>query len=393
MLLAPLTPLAAAEGTSSAQEITEEEIVVEEQRASASASERSLDRAAVEATPGRSADDLLRAMPGLHQSAHGGRGKAYQYFLRGFDAVHGADLAVDVEGVPVNELSNVHAHGYLDLHFVPPVLVRGVALRPGTWRPEAGDFAVAGSASFQLGLETPGGLVQAGGGTDRSGQAALAWRPKGSAPGTFLVADADIGQGIGEARSWRQLRAGAGAEGSLGQVSARAWLLAYDGEFESPGVLREDDLAEGAVDFYDAYPGSGGGRSTRLLGAAQVWGSEPRLAWRATAWAGWRDFAVQQNFTGWYGDEVHGDGSLQEYSAWTSGGGARGAWSLGERLSLSSGVSLRLDSLEQREYSVETSGEIWAQRAALAAQQAALSAWLSARRPETGDPVVADGHL
>ena len=40
--------------------------VVEEQRPKDSASSSSLDRAALEALPERSADDLLRAMPGLH---------------------------------------------------------------------------------------------------------------------------------------------------------------------------------------------------------------------------------------------------------------------------------------------------------------------------------------
>ncbi len=380
-MLLPLTALStvsfASEGDESADPQGGTEVVVEARQEAPSASSRTLDRAAVEAMPARSADDLLRAMPGLHQSAHGGHGKAYQYFLRGFDAVHGADLAVDLDGVPVNEVSNVHAHGYLDLHFVPPVLVRQVELRPGSASVEAGDFGVAGSASFHLGLDQPGGLVAIGGGTDRSGEATLAWRPARSDPGTFVVADADLGQGIGMSRAWRQLRGGAGVAGSLGGTRARAWLLAYDGVFESPGALRQDDLLAGTVDFLDAYPGSGGGHSTRVLASAQLTGGAHARAWQATTWAGWRALSLQQNFTGWYDDPVHGDGSRQTYDAFTTGLSGRGWWSLAPGASLSVGSTVRLDLVAQQELAVEVDGTAWEERAALSARQGSGAAWAS----------------
>src|SRR5215475_4040228 len=50
---------------------------------------------------GRTAD-VLRLVPGLVISQHQGGGKAEQYFLRGFDADHGTDLALFVDGLPVN---------------------------------------------------------------------------------------------------------------------------------------------------------------------------------------------------------------------------------------------------------------------------------------------------
>lgn len=61
-----------------AEDTSGEEVVVTAAKPRDSATDRTLDRAAVEALPRRSADDMLRAMPGLHQSAHGGHGKAYQ---------------------------------------------------------------------------------------------------------------------------------------------------------------------------------------------------------------------------------------------------------------------------------------------------------------------------
>jgi outer membrane receptor for Fe3+-dicitrate len=44
--------------------------------------------------------DVLRLVPGLIIDQHQGGGKAEQYFLRGFDADHGTDLALFVTGCP-----------------------------------------------------------------------------------------------------------------------------------------------------------------------------------------------------------------------------------------------------------------------------------------------------
>src|ERR1041385_1134370 len=52
--------------------------------------------------PVNSAQDLYRMVPGLFIAQHAGGGKAEQVFLRGFDADHGTDFAVNLDGMPVN---------------------------------------------------------------------------------------------------------------------------------------------------------------------------------------------------------------------------------------------------------------------------------------------------
>src|SRR4030088_1962698 len=46
--------------------------------------------------------EILEAVPGLIVTQHAGEGKANQYFLRGFNLDHGTDLAIKVDGMPVN---------------------------------------------------------------------------------------------------------------------------------------------------------------------------------------------------------------------------------------------------------------------------------------------------
>ena len=46
---------------------------------------------------------VLRLIPGFLAVEHsGGAGKADQYFLRGFDADHGTDVAFFADGMPIN---------------------------------------------------------------------------------------------------------------------------------------------------------------------------------------------------------------------------------------------------------------------------------------------------
>ena len=47
-------------------------------------------------------------------------------FLRGFDADHGTDVAIDVDGLPVNMVSHGHGQGYADLHFMIPDVIERV---------------------------------------------------------------------------------------------------------------------------------------------------------------------------------------------------------------------------------------------------------------------------
>jgi outer membrane cobalamin receptor len=58
-----------------------------------------------------SSQEILRKVPGLFIGQHAGGGKAEQIFLRGFDIDHGTDIAISVDGMPVNMVS--HAHGQM----------------------------------------------------------------------------------------------------------------------------------------------------------------------------------------------------------------------------------------------------------------------------------------
>jgi outer membrane receptor protein involved in Fe transport len=92
--------------------------------------------------------EALEIVPGLVITQHSGEGKANQYFLRGFNLDHGTDLAIFLDGMPMNMPTHAHGQGYSDLNMLIPELVRSVAIKKGPY------FAVTSAARAMLAAMT-----------------------------------------------------------------------------------------------------------------------------------------------------------------------------------------------------------------------------------------------
>ena len=103
----------------------------------------------LQTSPVNSSQEILRKVPGLFIGQHAGGGKAEQLFLRGFDIDHGTDIAISVDGMPVNMVSHAHGQGYADLHFLIPDVIEKIDFGKGTYYADKGDFATAGYVAFQ----------------------------------------------------------------------------------------------------------------------------------------------------------------------------------------------------------------------------------------------------
>lgn len=104
----------------------------------------------VQTNPVKSSQEILRKVPGLIIGQHAGGGKAEQIFLRGFDVDHGTDVAISVDGMPVNMVSHAHGQGYADLHFVIPETIENVNFGKGPYYSDKGNFNTAGFVDLRL---------------------------------------------------------------------------------------------------------------------------------------------------------------------------------------------------------------------------------------------------
>ncbi|PPD45218.1 MAG: TonB-dependent receptor [Methylocystis sp.] len=103
----------------------------------------------VTAYPYSRPSESLEIVPGLVVTQHSGEGKANQYYLRGFNLDHGTDLAIYLDGMPLNMRTHGHGQGYADTNFLIPELLSYVLARKGPYDAQDGDFSSAGSVYMQ----------------------------------------------------------------------------------------------------------------------------------------------------------------------------------------------------------------------------------------------------
>ena len=90
-----------------------------------------------------------RSCPASSSRSTRGDGKANQYFLRGFNLDHGSDLALYLDGMPLNMRTHGHGQGWADANFLMPELLSYVLARKGPYDAQDGDFSAAGSIYLQ----------------------------------------------------------------------------------------------------------------------------------------------------------------------------------------------------------------------------------------------------
>jgi iron complex outermembrane recepter protein len=248
--------------------------------------------------PVSSAGDVLRLAPGIFLSNGLGEGHADQVFLRGFDARIGQDLEFTVNGVPINEPAHPHGQGHADTHFLIPELVESVRVLEGPFDPHQADFAVAGSAHYTLRMPTRGAVAQYRVGSFQTHRALLLWGPEGESAGTFGGIELATSDGYGQNRSFDRATGNAQYEGHSGSLTWRVLLMSYATRYRSAGVLRQDDVSAGRVDFFGTYDSTQGSEVTRHQLSAELESARENVTYRAQAWAGTRTFRLRENFTG-----------------------------------------------------------------------------------------------
>jgi len=141
----------------------------------------------VNAVPFSRPGGALEAVPGLIVTQHSGEGKANQYFLRGFNLDHGTDLAISIDGMPVNMPTHGHGQGYADINFLIPELIQSIDVRKGPYFADQGDFASAGAVAIDYVNKLPHNIAELTFGSFGYGRA-LAATSNAVGAGTLLTA-------------------------------------------------------------------------------------------------------------------------------------------------------------------------------------------------------------
>jgi outer membrane receptor protein involved in Fe transport len=108
-----------------------------------------INAANVAATPITSYGDVFRPLPGFYVSNYTQGAIGYGIALRGFtEAEHGRDVAVFIDGMPLNEVGSLHTPNYVDLNPLIPETVRSIEVIRGPFSVEYGDSNLGGSVNI-----------------------------------------------------------------------------------------------------------------------------------------------------------------------------------------------------------------------------------------------------
>jgi TonB family protein len=247
----PQTPIVDDEGEYSARGVADAESLRARSRGSA---DFSVDRNVLTAAPHRDAGSMLLTLPGVYVAKNEGAAVADSITLRGFDAEHGQDIEMLVDGVPINQPSHMHGQGYADLGFLIPEVVREIRITEGVYDPRQGDFATAGTIDFALGVDDRGIHSLTSYGSFDTVRQALIYAPKDERPDTFGAAAYRQSAGFGENRGGTDAQAIAQYGFGEGNTRYRATGMLSGARYGQAGVLRRDDIASGRVGYYDVYP-------------------------------------------------------------------------------------------------------------------------------------------
>ena len=263
-----------------------------------------------------SVQDILRVTPGLVLVQHSGGGKANQYFLRGFDADHGTDLALSIDGVPINMVSHAHGQGFSDTNFIIPEVVERVEITKGPYFASQGDFATAGSVNMVSRTAFPHSSLGLGL-TGSPGHGRLGYRALAIASPTFAspvqaTFAADVGRTNGpfdnpEAWDRYKLFNKVTFEPSP-QSSISIGEMSYAGSWHGSGQIPARAVDQGLISRFGSFDPDEGGNTARhqIFATARSHPAEASEL-RALAYAGTYRFNLFSNFTLFLRDPINGD--------------------------------------------------------------------------------------
>lgn len=251
--------------------------------------------------------EALEAVPGLIVTQHSGEGKANQYFLRGYNLDHGTDLAISVDGVPVNMRTHAHGQGYADLNWLIPETIAVVDVRKGPYFADEGDFASAGSVHIGL-IDRTKGLAQVTAGS--FGYRRLLGMDSAKVGDGALLVAGEIGTYNGpwdNPDNVRKLNGLVRYSQGTATDGVSVTGMAYTNAWNSTDQVPQRAIRAGLLDRFGSEDTSDGGNANRFALSGRIAQTDEAGSWRANAYVVKSQLDLFNNFTYFLSDPVLGD--------------------------------------------------------------------------------------
>ncbi len=260
-------------------------------------------RELLESSPRQQTSELLSAAPGFFVDHEDGEGLGNDVYLRGFDLEHGSGVEMRLGSIPLNSPLHIQGQGYADVNFIIPEVVRSIRVLEGPYDPRQGDAAIVGSAYFDLGVVDRGYHVSATLGSFDQTRLLAVVAPRDADDESFAALSLRQTHGFGQNRAGQSASMNAQYAVDLGDSDrVRLVATAYGANASLAGVVRQDDVDAGRIDYYGSYPyfaeGQGVQSSRVLVGADFDHAMPGGARFEIAPWVMATDFRARQNFTG-----------------------------------------------------------------------------------------------
>ena len=254
--------------------------------------------------------DILRLVPGFVISQHQGGGKAEQYFLRGFDADHGTDVALFIDGLPVNLRSHAHGQGYADLHFLIPETVQRLDGFKGPYFVEFGDFATAGAFNFVMRDTVDENYAEAAGGSWGTQRYLTLISPTRDALKTLVAIEYYRSDGPFEhPNGYERFNLFAKAKATLAEgMDLAVWASYYMADWHGSGEIPTRAVRAGVISRFGSIdPNEGGSTQRANLNVDWRWKLDENQLVTVHTYGTYYELDLFNDFTFFLNDPQNGD--------------------------------------------------------------------------------------
>ena len=296
------------------------EIVITPQ--SAATSFHTMSKIDLNLQPVRSAQDILRTVPGLFIGQHQGGGKAEQIFLRGFDIDHGTDINVTVDGLPVNMVSHAHGQGYADLHFLIPELTGNVDYGKGPYYTQYGNLGTAGYVSMNTLNSLDKSTVKIEGGQFNTIRTLamidlLSNRQKQKGTNAYIASEILYSDGPFESpQHFNRFNLFGKFNTTIGKSNKLTLMgSTLSSDWDASGQIPERAVKSGLISRFGYIDNTEGGYTTRTNASAKLSSYlTQNTTWENQLYYTHYNFSLHSNFTYFLNDPVNGDQIRQRES-------------------------------------------------------------------------------
>ncbi|MFD2726446.1 TonB-dependent receptor [Hyunsoonleella rubra] len=267
-------------------------------------------------TPVKTSQEILRKIPGLFIGQHAGGGKAEQIFLRGFDIDHGTDIAIDVDGMPVNMVSHAHGQGYADMHFIIPETIENLDFGKGSYYADKGNFNTAGYVDIVTKKKIDKNLISVEAGqfnTVRAMSMLKIWDGENS--NAYVASELNLTDGVFDSpQNFNRLNImGRYNYNNFKDQEFNLSLSHFQSKWDASGQIPQRAVDQGLIGRFGAIDDTEGGNTSRT----NIWMNhikhfDEHSSLTSSAYVSQYDFELFSNFTFLLEDPVNGD-QIRQY--------------------------------------------------------------------------------